>query len=76
MSKKNFRCTEPLNFEAQLLGCHRSGMFVGAFIYADDITILAPTSTSLNKTLDTCMQYADDVNLTFNAGKTKCMYVD
>ena len=58
------------------MGCHRNGMFVGAFIYADDITMLAPTSTSLNKMLDTCKQYADDVNLTFNASKTKCMYFD
>ena len=65
-----------LKLEAQGLGCHRNGMFVGAFIYADDITILAPTSTSLNKMLDTCKQYADDVNLTSNAGKTKCMYFD
>ena len=65
-----------VKLEAQGLGCHRNGMFVGAFIYADDITILAPTSTSLNKMLDTCKQYADDVNLTFNANKTKCMYFD
>ena len=43
-----------LKLEAQGLGCHRNGMFVGAFIYADDITILAPTSTSLNKILTTC----------------------
>ena len=55
-----------LKLEAQGLGCHRNGMFVGTFIHADDITILAPTSTSLNKMLDTCKQYADDVNLTFN----------
>ena len=65
-----------LKFKAQGLGCHRNGMFVDAFIYADDITILAPTSTSLNKMLDTCKQYGDDVNLTFNASKTKCMYFD
>ena len=51
-------------------------MFVGGFIYADDITILAPKSTSLNKMLDTCKQDADDVNLTFNASKTKYMYFD
>ena len=65
-----------LKLEAQGLGCHRNGMFVGAFIYADDITILAPTSTSLNKILDTCKQYSDDINLKFNASKTKCMYFD
>ena len=46
-----------LKLEAQGLGCHRNSMFVGAFIYADDITILALTSTSLNKMLDTCKQY-------------------
>ena len=51
-------------------------MFVGALICADDIIILAPTSTSLNKMLLTCKQYADDVNLTFNASRTKCMYFD
>ena len=38
-----------LKLESLGLGCHRNGMFVGAFIYAVDITILAPTSTSLNK---------------------------
>ena len=65
-----------LNLEAQWLGCHCNGMFVGAFIYADDITTLAPTSISLNKLLDTCKQYADDVNLTFNASKFKCIYFD
>ena len=26
--------------------------------------------------LDTCKQYADDANLTFNASKTKCIYFD
>ena len=65
-----------LKLEAQGLGCHRHGMFVGAFICADDIIIIAPTITSLNKMLDTCKQHADDLNLTFNASKTKCMYFD
>ena len=32
--------------------------------------------TSPNKMLDTCKQYADHVNLTFNASKSKCMYFD
>ena len=65
-----------LKLEAQELGCHCNGMFVGAFIYADDITVFAPTSSPLNKMLDTCKQYSDDVNLTFNASKPKCMYFD
>ena len=32
----------------QGLGCHLHGQCVGAFIYADDVTLLAPTSTALN----------------------------
>ncbi len=58
----------------QGVGCHLHGMFVGAFSYADDITLLAPTSTSLNAMLDICSDYASSHDLTFNASKTKCMY--
>ena len=29
------------------LGCHMNGQFVDIFIYADDITILAPSHSSL-----------------------------
>ena len=33
------------------IGCHLNGMFVGAFIYADDVTLLAPTSMALKAML-------------------------
>ena len=33
------------------LGCHMNGQFVGTFIYADDITILAPSHSSLQSRL-------------------------
>ena len=56
----------------QGVGCHLHGQFVGAFIYADDVTLLAPTSTALNAMLETCSNLASD--LQFNNGKTKCMY--
>ena len=36
----------------QRLGCHLHGQFVGAFIYDDDITLLAPTNTALNVILE------------------------
>ena len=29
----------------QGVGCHMNGMFVGAFCYADDVTLLAPIRT-------------------------------
>ena len=49
-------------------------MFVGAFIYADDVTLLAPTSMALKAMLSTCTDFAASHNLLFNASKTKCMY--
>ena len=38
---------EELLLKLEAHRCHRNGMFVGAIFYADDIIILAPTSTSL-----------------------------
>ena len=47
-------------------------MFVGVFIYADDVTLLAPTSMALKAMLSICT--AASHHLIFNASKTKCMY--
>ena len=58
----------------QGLGCHLHGQFAGAFVYADDITLLAPTSTSLNSRLETCSTFATAFDLRFNSSKTKFMY--
>ena len=30
------------------LGCHVNRMFTGAFIYADDITLISPSRESIN----------------------------
>ena len=40
------------------IDCHLNGMFVGAFIYADDVTLLAPTSMALIAMLNTCTEFA------------------
>ena len=56
------------------IGCHLNGMFVGAFIYADDVTLLALTSMALKAMLSTCTDLAASHNLLFNASKSKCMY--
>ena len=55
------------------VGCH---MFVGAFCYADDVTLLALTGMALNAMLDTCTRFSDAHNLLFNSSKTKCMFID
>ena len=56
------------------VGCHLNGMFVGAFSYADDVTLLVPTNMALKAMLNTCAEFAASHNLLFNASKTKCMY--
>ena len=61
----------------QGVGCHMNGMFVGAFCYADDVTLLPPPpGMALNAMLDTCTRYADAHNLLFNSSKTKCMFIN
>ena len=50
----------------QGVGCHMNGMFVGAFCYADDVTLLAPTGVAFNAMLDTYTRFADVHNLLFN----------
>ena len=37
----------------QGLGCHLHGRFLGAFIYANDVTMLAPISVAINVMLKT-----------------------
>ena len=65
-----------LLLKEQGVGCHMNGMFVGAFCYADDVTLLAPPSMALNAMLDTCTRFADAHDLSFNSSKTKCMFID
>ena len=56
------------------IGCHLNDITVGAFIYADDVTLLATTSMALKAMLNTCTDFAASHNLLFNASKTKCIY--
>ena len=46
-------------------------LFVGALGYADDIVLLAPSTSALRMMLNTCCQFASDYNLLFNPGKTQ-----
>ncbi len=58
------------------VGCHINNDFVGCFIYADDITLLAPSSEALNSMLGICSDYAQSHSILFNPSKTKCMFFD
>ena len=48
--------------------------FVGAVIYADDITLLGPTRNSVMVLLDICSNYAHDHDINFNPSKTTCIH--
>ena len=58
-----------------VLGCHMNGLFTGTFIYADDITSIAPYFHALNSILIDCEEYALSHDIVFNSLKTKYMFL-
>ena len=56
------------------LGCHMGNHFSGCFIFADDITLVAPSADALNAMLKVCELYAGEHDITFNSNKTKLMH--
>ena len=56
------------------IGCHMNGLFTGAFIYADDITIIAPSCYALNSMLNVCKEFCLSHDILFNSLKTKYMF--
>ena len=61
------------------VGCHIGGEFLGAFGYADDVTLLAPSRQALQIMLDICEDFAASHCMLFSTdpdpikSKTKCM---
>ena len=52
-------------------GCYWDSLFAGAFCYADDLTILAPSPDALRKMIADCEAFAGSHGLYFNASKTQ-----
>ena len=46
---------------------------MGVFGYADDLTLLCPSTSGLKEMLKICEDYASDYNIIFNAKKSKLM---
>ena len=55
------------------VGCHIIGQFVAAIMYADDLALLAPTRSSLQRLLNICQEYGADWCITYNSSKTMAM---
>ena len=51
-----------------------NGYFVGAVIYADDITLLGPARSSILSMLNVCDVYARNMDILFNPAKTNCIF--
>ena len=62
------------------IGCHLAGTYLGAFGYADDVTLLAPTREGLQIMLSICENFAKSHSMLFSTdpnpskSKTKCLF--
>ena len=60
------------------LGCYVGLTYAGAFGYADDIALGAPSLHCLKKMISVCETYANKHSVSFNPSKSKllCLNVD
>lgn len=56
------------------LGCLLGHIFVGVLAYADDIVLLAPTSTATRTLLAVCEGFANEYGIPFNATRPICQH--
>ena len=57
------------------LGCHVGCSYAGAFVYADDIALLAPSLQCLKQIISICERYASSHSITFNSNKSKIIVI-
>ena len=55
--------------------CMINECLINHLFYADDCALLAPSPRAIQKLSHICNMYANDCELTFNAKKTKVMYL-
>ena len=53
------------------MGWHVGLTYAGAFGYADDVALVAPSLSSLKQMIKICEQFAESHSITFNPSKTK-----
>ena len=55
------------------IGCHVGLTYAGAFGYADDIALVAPSLSSLKQMISICEEFAKSHSIVFNPSKTKLL---
>ena len=53
------------------VGCHVGPVYAGAFGYADDVALVAPSLYSLRWMIATCEEFANEYRIDFNPTKSK-----
>ena len=55
------------------VGTSLHDIFTGVVMYADDIILLSPTISGLQKLADKCVSYCNNLGVAINAGKTELL---
>ena len=58
-----------LQLKRSKIGCYIGNMFCGAWGYADDISILAPSRNAMKLMLSVCENFGADYDVKFNSSK-------
>ena len=53
------------------VGCRLGGLFVGAFLYCDDILMISPNRHVITIMLSECEKFAIESNVSFSMGKVR-----
>lgn len=61
------------DLEQEGAGCWIGHHYMGAFVYADDITLLSPSVNGLRRMLQVCNQFCSRRGMQFNPTKSVCM---
>ena len=57
-------------------GCTFGGCSVNHLSYADDMVVLSPSATALQKLLDICSVYSEKHDIVYNVKKSVCMLIN
>ena len=55
------------------IGCHLMKLFVACILFADDLALMSPSRSGLQRLIEICNDYCNRYCLTFNSKKSKVM---
>ena len=61
------------NLKSLDIGCHVNQLFLGCYLYADDVILLCPTVNGLQRMLALCYSTSVTLSLQFNIKKCHCI---